>query len=134
MDRFPMTPGGLVKLQEELRRLKSDERPAIIRAIAEARAHGDLSENAEYHAAKERQSFVEGRIAAASRAEFGKLRDVELYRQLRDGGAFDYPSMPEPSARVDTSELSPEAAVDSIVAQLCERGIITKEGSEVEGD
>lgn len=73
MERFPMTPSGLVKLQEELRRLKSDERPAIIRAIAEARAHGDLSENAEYHAAKERQSFVEGRIAEledkTSRAE-----------------------------------------------------------------
>lgn len=73
MDRFPMTPGGLTKLQEELRRLKSEERPSIIRAIAEARAHGDLSENAEYHAAKERQSFVEGRIAEledkTSRAE-----------------------------------------------------------------
>jgi len=73
MERFPMTPSGLVKLQEELKRLKSEERPAIIRAIAEARAHGDLSENAEYHAAKERQSFVEGRIAEledkTSRAE-----------------------------------------------------------------
>jgi transcription elongation factor GreA len=73
MDRFPMTPGGLAKLQEELKRLKSDERPSIIRAIAEAREHGDLSENAEYHAAKERQSFVEGRIAEledkTSRAE-----------------------------------------------------------------
>lgn len=73
MDRFPMTPGGLTKLQDELKRLKSEERPSIIRAIAEARAHGDLSENAEYHAAKERQSFVEGRIAEledkTSRAE-----------------------------------------------------------------
>lgn len=73
MERFPMTPSGLKKLQEELKRLKSEERPAIIRAIAEARAHGDLSENAEYHAAKERQSFIEGRIAEledkTSRAE-----------------------------------------------------------------
>ena len=73
MERFPMTPGGLKKLQEERKRLKSEERPAIIRAIAEARAHGDLSENAEYHAAKERQSFIEGRIAEledkTSRAE-----------------------------------------------------------------
>ena len=73
MERFPMTPGGLKKLQEELKRLKSEERPAIIRAIAEARAHGDLSENAEYHAAKDRQSFIEGRIAEledkTSRAE-----------------------------------------------------------------
>jgi transcription elongation factor GreA len=58
-----MTASGLVALEEELRHLKAKERPAIIRAIAEARAHGDLSENAEYHAARERQSFTEGRIA-----------------------------------------------------------------------
>ena len=63
MDRMPITPDGLVRLQEELRRLKSEERPAVIRAIAEAREHGDLSENAEYHAAKERQAFIEGRVA-----------------------------------------------------------------------
>ena len=58
-----MTAPGLQRLEDELRKLKSTERPAIIRAIAEARAHGDLSENAEYHAARERQSFIEGRIA-----------------------------------------------------------------------
>jgi transcription elongation factor GreA len=73
MDRVPMTPEGLTRLQEELRRLKSEERPAVIRAISEARQHGDLSENAEYHAAKERQAFIEGRIAEledkTSRAE-----------------------------------------------------------------
>ncbi|WP_298214669.1 transcription elongation factor GreA [Acidocella sp.] len=63
MQKFPMTAAGLAALEDELRTLKSVERPAIIRAIAEARAHGDLSENAEYHAARERQSFVEGRIA-----------------------------------------------------------------------
>lgn len=63
MQKFPMTAEGLARLQEELRHLKTDERPAVIRAIAEARAHGDLSENAEYHAARERQSFIEGRIA-----------------------------------------------------------------------
>ena len=63
MQKFPMTASGLASLEEELRNLKAQERPAIIRAIAEARSHGDLSENAEYHAARERQSFVEGRIA-----------------------------------------------------------------------
>lgn len=62
MDKYPMTASGLAKLEEEIKTLKHDERPAIIKAIEEARAHGDLSENAEYHAAKERQSFIEGRI------------------------------------------------------------------------
>ncbi len=57
-----MTAPGLQRLEDELRVLRSQERPAVIRAIAEARAHGDLSENAEYHAARERQSFIEGRI------------------------------------------------------------------------
>ena len=63
MSKVPLTTSGAAKLREELQRLKSEERPRIINAIAEARAHGDLKENAEYHAAKEQQSFIEGRIA-----------------------------------------------------------------------
>jgi len=63
MDKLPMTPRGLERLQEELKNLKFVERPSVIRALEEARAHGDLSENAEYHAAKERQAFIEGRVA-----------------------------------------------------------------------
>ncbi|MAB11639.1 transcription elongation factor GreA [Hyphomonas sp.] len=63
MERIPMTAEGHAALQTELKNLKSVERPNIIAAIAEARAHGDLSENAEYHAAKEKQSFIEGRIS-----------------------------------------------------------------------
>jgi transcription elongation factor GreA len=58
-----MTAGGFARLEEELRYLKTTARPEVIRAIAEAREHGDLSENAEYHAARERQSFIEGRVA-----------------------------------------------------------------------
>ena len=62
MSKVPLTAKGAEKLREELRRMKSVDRPRIINAIAEARAHGDLKENAEYHAAKEQQSFIEGRI------------------------------------------------------------------------
>ena len=73
MDKIPMTQEGHAALQAELRNLKQVERPAIVKAIAAAREHGDLSENAEYHAARERQSFIEGRIGeledATKRAE-----------------------------------------------------------------
>lgn len=73
MEKIPMTRAGFDLLDEELRVLRSDERPAVIREIAEAREHGDLSENAEYHAAREKQSLLEGRIkeleAIISRAE-----------------------------------------------------------------
>ncbi|MBI6629565.1 transcription elongation factor GreA [Pontibaca salina] len=62
MEKIPMTPKGYSALESELKHLKSVERPAIISAISEARDHGDLSENAEYHSAREKQSFVEGRI------------------------------------------------------------------------
>ncbi len=62
MRRMPLTAKGAERLRAELKRLKTEERPRIIAAIAEARAHGDLSENAEYHAAREQQSFIEGRI------------------------------------------------------------------------
>ncbi|TVP70990.1 MAG: transcription elongation factor GreA [Rhodobacteraceae bacterium] len=73
MEKLPLTRAGQQRLDAELKTLKSVERPAIIRAIAEAREHGDLSENAEYHAAREKQSFIEGRIkeleSILSRAE-----------------------------------------------------------------
>ena len=75
VEKVPMTQSGFVKLNEELRWRQQEERPRIIEAIAEARAHGDLSENAEYHAAKEAQSHNEGRISISSpiaRALIGK--------------------------------------------------------------
>ncbi len=63
MDKVPMTAAGYSRLQDELKRLKTVERPEVIKAIELARDHGDLSENAEYHAARDRQSFIEGRVA-----------------------------------------------------------------------
>lgn len=74
MTKAPMTVRGAEKLREELKQLKQKERPRIIKAIAEARAHGDLKENAEYHAAREQQSFVEGRIAEIE----GKLSHAHI--------------------------------------------------------
>ncbi len=62
MEKYPVTPDGFLRLREELQLLKSVERPAVIQAIATAREHGDLKENAEYHAARDKQSFIEGRI------------------------------------------------------------------------
>ena len=63
MEKIPMTIEGFENLEEEMKRLKLEERPAVIKAIGAAREHGDLSENAEYHAARERQGFIEGRLA-----------------------------------------------------------------------
>lgn len=73
-EKIPMTAAGYQRLQDELQKLKIFERPSIISAIAEARAHGDLSENAEYHSARERQGFIEGRIAELE----SKLGRVEV--------------------------------------------------------
>ncbi len=83
MNKEPMTVRGHELLQKELKRLKGNDRPAVIRAIAEARAHGDLKENAEYHAAKEQQGFIEGRIKELE----GKLSHVQVIDVTEiDGG------------------------------------------------
>ena len=74
MSKVPMTTEGAARLKAELVRLKTVERPDVIRAIAEARSHGDISENADYDAAKERQSFIEGRIADVE----GKLANAQV--------------------------------------------------------
>jgi transcription elongation factor GreA len=80
MEKIPMTEGGFVALRDELHHLKGTERPSVIKAISDAREHGDLGENAEYHAAKEKQSFIEGRIAEledkVSRAEVIDLSKI----------------------------------------------------------
>ncbi|MBL8558436.1 MAG: transcription elongation factor GreA [Hyphomonadaceae bacterium] len=82
MDKVPMTAEGHAALDAELKRLKTVERPSVIQAISEARQHGDLSENAEYHAAKERQSFIEGRLAELE----DKLARAQIIDVSRLGG------------------------------------------------
>jgi transcription elongation factor GreA len=74
MNKVPMTIRGAELLRDELRKLKSEDRPRVIQAISEARAHGDLKENAEYHAAKEQQGFIEGRIKEID----GKLSNTQI--------------------------------------------------------
>lgn len=81
MKRMPLTLKGAERLRSELKRLKTEDRPRIIQAIAEARSHGDLSENAEYHAAREQQSFIEGRI-----------KDIEA--QIANSEVIDVASLP----------------------------------------
>ena len=94
--RTPITLRGAEKLREELRKLKAEDRPAIIRAIADARSHGDLSENAEYHAAREQQGFIEGRIK-------------EIEQTLANSQVIDPASLPDTGKVVfgATVELAP---------------------------
>lgn len=82
MEKVPMTKQGHAALNAELKTLKEDQRPAVIRAISEAREHGDLSENAEYHAAREKQSFIEGRITELE----GFISRAEVIDQTRLSG------------------------------------------------
>ncbi|MGW8367294.1 MAG: transcription elongation factor GreA [Gammaproteobacteria bacterium] len=84
MTRVPLTARGAEKLREELKRLKSVDRPAVITAIAEARAHGDLKENAEYHAAKEQQGFIEGRIKEIE-SKLSRAEIIDVTRVTADG-------------------------------------------------
>lgn len=86
MEKVPMTAKGFAALDAELKALKSVERPAVIRAIAEAREHGDLSENAEYHAAREKQSFIEGRLKEIE----GLLSRAEIIDPTKLSGAIKF--------------------------------------------
>jgi transcription elongation factor GreA len=140
MNKVPMTVDGAKALEEELHRLKTVERPRIIAAISEARAHGDLSENAEYHAAKEQQSFMEGRIAeiesklsnaqvidprtvkAEGRVVFGST--VTLFDETKDA-EVTYQIVGDDEADIEANKIS----INSPIA----RGLIGKEeGDEVE--
>jgi transcription elongation factor GreA len=106
MTRKPLTSKGAERLREELRRLKSVDRPRIIQAIAEARAHGDLSENAEYHAAREQQGFCEGRIK-------------ELEHELSHSQIIDVSHLPKSERVTFGATVSLEAeSGDEIVFQI----------------
>jgi transcription elongation factor GreA len=121
MKRNPMTLRGAEALRAELKRLKSEDRPRVIKAIAEARSHGDLSENAEYHAAREQQGFIEGRIgeieaklstaeiidpttvAAAGKIIFGAIVDLE---GQDDGKTISYQIVGEDEADIKSGRIS----------------------------
>ncbi len=135
MEKIPMTPKGLDALETELKILKSKERPAIIKAIAEAREHGDLSENAEYHSAREKQSFIEGRIkeleATIGRAEV--IDPTRLSGAIKFGATvkvIDEDTEKEMTVQiVGEHEASVEKGLISINSPIA-RGLIGKE----EGD
>jgi transcription elongation factor GreA len=136
VQRTPMTREGHARLQQELEQLKRVDRPAIIKAIAEARAHGDLSENAEYHAAKERQGFIEARIWELE----AKVSGAEVLEPPRDGTRVTFGStvrLRAPDGKevryqiVGSDEADPAAGRISILSPIA-RTLIGKEvGDEV---
>ncbi len=138
--RVPLTLRGAELLREELKRLKGEDRPRIIAAIAEARAHGDLKENAEYHAAKEQQSFLEGRISEIeSKLSNAQVIDVT---QLENRGKVVFGTtvvlVEEPDGREVTYQIVGDDEADSkqgliSISSPIARALIGKEeGDEVE--
>lgn len=134
-DKLPITLPGKLALEEELRHLKSVERPAVIEAIAIARAHGDLSENAEYSAAREKQSFIEGRIMdigdKLSRAEVIDLASINTTKAVfgatvvlidEDGNEVQYQIVGDPEANLEKRKIS----ISSPIA----RAILGKEAGD----
>jgi transcription elongation factor GreA len=138
MKRSPMTLRGAELLRTELKRLKGEDRPRVIKAIAEARAHGDLSENAEYHAAREQQGFIEGRIneiearlaaaevidvaqlARSDRVVFGATVDLQ---DQDDGSAVSYQIVGEDEADIRAGRIS--------IASPIARALIAKSVGDV---
>ena len=138
MNKFPLTVKGAEKLREELKRLKGVDRPKVIEAIAEARAHGDLKENAEYHAAREQQSFIEGRIKEIE----GKLSNAEIIdvTQMNANGKVIFGSTVLLSDENDGSEVTyrivgeDEADIKAGLLNInspIARGLIGKEEGDV---
>ncbi len=135
MEKVPLTAKGFAKLDAELKKLKSIERPAVIAAIAEAREHGDLSENAEYHAAREKQSFIEGRIRELE----GLLGRSEVIDPSRFSGAVKFGAtvvvVDEDTDEAKTYQIvgEPEASIEQGLLNLkspLARALIGKEAGD----
>lgn len=140
MNRIPLTARGAEKLREELRVLKSETRPKVIAAIAEARAHGDLKENAEYHAAREQQSFVEGRIAEIE-GKLGTAQVIDVTKLPQNGKVVfgctvelaDVESGDEMKYQiVGDDEADTKAGMISVNSPIARALIGKEEGDEVE--
>lgn len=140
MNRIPLTARGAEKLREELRVLKSETRPKVIAAIAEARAHGDLKENAEYHAAREQQSFVEGRIAEIE-GKLGTAQVIDVTKLPQNGKVVfgctvelaDVESGEEMKYQiVGDDEADTKAGMISVNSPIARALIGKEEGDEVE--
>ncbi|ADM09707.1 transcription elongation factor GreA [Parvularcula bermudensis HTCC2503] len=110
MEKFPMTKAGFAKLEADIKHLKTVERPAVIQAISEAREHGDLSENAEYHAAKERQSWIEGQVL--------DLEDKHSRAQVIDVASLSGPDVKFGASVTLVDEETEEEKVYQIVGDL----------------
>ncbi|MDH5546836.1 MAG: transcription elongation factor GreA [Gammaproteobacteria bacterium] len=140
MNKFPLTVEGADKLREELKHLKTVERPRVVQAIADAREHGDLKENAEYHAAREQQGFIEGRIQEIE----GKLSNAQIIdvKQLNAGGKIvfgttvdllDVSTDQEVTYRiVGDDEADIKSGMISVNAPIARALIGKEEGDEVE--
>ncbi|MFC4272791.1 transcription elongation factor GreA [Sneathiella chungangensis] len=139
MERLPMTAAGYARLEKELKELKSTARPAVIQAIATAREHGDLSENAEYHAAKEQQSHIEGRIAELQ-DKLGRAEVIDVAsisgRQIKFGATIllaDEDTDEETSYQiVGEDESNIEEGRLSITAPLARALIGKEQGDSIE--
>ena len=126
MEKIPFTPQGLETIKQELAHLKGSERQDVIRAIADAREHGDLSENAEYHAARERQSFIEGRIS--------ELEDVTSRAEVIDAEKLTGERVTFGTSVGVADEETDEESVFHIVGPYeadTSRGLVTSSSSEI---
>ena len=140
MKRMPMTLKGAERLRLELKRLKTEERPRIIQAIAEARAHGDLSENAEYHAAREEQGFIEGRIkdidAHLSTAEIIDVARLQVSERVVFGATVDLENQDDGSKIVyqivGDAEADIKVGLISILSPIARALVGKSEGDVVE--